>query len=76
MKLQTQGFKFLFFMVLIGSSLKGICPVPLELHNKRYFIYLDPKDPNSRSLYNQEPELYRFVNKIDLTKVPDVLQDL
>lgn len=73
MKRMTQSLSTVALLWILISSTTGFAPTPYRVYEGRYFIYLDPKDPNSLSLINSDPETYRLESKIDLSKVPDIL---
>lgn len=69
----TQSVLSCTLLVLVVSCTTGFAPIPYKVHDGRFFIYLDPKDPNSTSLKNSDPELYRLESRIDLSMKPDIL---
>ena len=73
MKRMTQSLSSVALLLILVSCTTGFAPIPYKVHEGRYFIYLDPKDPSDLSLQNSDPETYRFESKIDLSKGPDIL---
>jgi hypothetical protein len=73
MKRMTQSLSSVALLLILVSCTTGFAPIPYKIHDGRFFIYLDPKDPNSISLINSDPETFRLESKIDLSKVPDIL---
>ena len=73
MKRMTQSLSSVALLLILVSCTTGFAPIPYKVHDGRYFIYLDPKDPSDLSLQNSDPETYKFESKIDLTKGPDIL---
>ncbi len=57
-------------LVLMSGSLSA--PFPFQIFSKKV-IYLEPGDPNSMSLHNSAPDIFRIESKINMSWKPDIL---
>ena len=72
MRRSIQPLSAWVFVMLVLMSGSLYAPFPFKIFSKEV-IYLEPGDPNSMSLHNSAPDIFRIESKINMSWKPEIL---